>query len=108
MGRYKNGKEIIIRSEKELNIEIIEIDDYRCKYKCLKCGAIKTTVIDSMIKLIKKSRSFHNEFCAKYYNDIIRNELGPKACKQFRDFYRYAHERCCNPNNKDYYRYKGK
>lgn len=41
------------------------------------------------------------------WNDkIIKQELGEKHCKSFKNFFRYAKERCFNKNNKDYSKYK--
>ena len=40
--------------------------------------------------------------------DLIRIELGEKAAYHFHTKYRISKERCCNPNNKDYDKYKGK
>lgn len=92
----------------EYGIEIIEIDECTCKFKCLECGAIKTNTLNSMQRQLKQKATMHTEHCSKYYNDIIEEELGAKRLKQFRGFYRYARERCCNPNNKDFVRYQGK
>ena len=40
--------------------------------------------------------------------DFIRNDLGYEAAEIFHRKYRIAKERCCNPNNKDYDKYKEK
>lgn len=101
-------KEFIENNIEDLNIEIIKLDEYNCTYKCLICNAIKTNTLGSMSRQYKQARTFHTEACSKYHNDIIKDELGDRALQQFRRFYRYARERCCNPNSKDYIRYKGK
>ncbi|MGL6107345.1 hypothetical protein [Romboutsia sp.] len=93
---------------KNINIEIIDIDEYSCTYKCLICGAIKTNTLNSMRRQLKETSNLHTEACSKYFNDIIKCELNEKQLNQFRAFYRYAKERCCNPNSKDYIRYKDK
>lgn len=50
----------------------------------------------------------HNQFCTKYYLDKIKKDYGVAHAKEFHDFYRRSHERCCNKNCKDYPHYKGK
>lgn len=101
---YKDLKE----KYQEYGIEIIKIDEYECTYKCCECGAIKTNMLNSIRRQLNGGKTFHTEACSKYYNDIVREEIGDKNLNQFRSFYRYAKERCCNPNSKDYERYNGK
>lgn len=91
-----------------MKIEIINLDDYRLEYKCLICGAIKSATLTAIKKSLEKSNILHSESCSRYFNNIIKKQLDIKKLNQFRGFYRYAKERCNNPNNKDYERYKGK
>lgn len=108
MRKNKTMYKKLIENYKDLNIEIIHIDEYNCTYKCLKCLAIKTNNLNSIRRQLREDGSLHTEACSKYYNNIIREQVGDNMLKQFRGFYRYAKERCCNPNSKDYKRYKGK
>lgn len=98
----------LIHRQSDYHIEIIDIDEYKCTYRCLNCGAIKTNALNSIRRQLNSDGALHNEACSKYLNDIIRYEIGEKKLNQFRGFYRYAHERCCNPNSKDFKRYNGK
>lgn len=94
-----------------LNITILNDDiiNNKMTIKCNECDAIKTLKIDSIYgNNHKNTKSMHGDSCSKYYNDIGRKELGETTFKKFKEHYRFAHERCCNPNCKDYKRYKGK
>lgn len=103
------NKAWIIENIKALNISIIEQIGNKLKIKCNICGAIKILAIDSIYSNYHSDiRSMHGESCSKYFNDIGRKELGEKSFKKFREYYRFARERCCNKNSKDYPRYKGK
>lgn len=64
--------------------------------------------LSSIDNNLKAGIGFHTEFCMKYWNDLIRDELGEEKLQVYRGFYRHAYERCCNPKCKDYVRYKGK
>lgn len=110
MGRNIEGCIEWIKTNAEaLNIEIVKIENNKITVKCKECNAIKTCLIESLYgNYIGKIKSIHGDSCSKYYNNIIRNELGDTYLRKFRDHYRYAKERCCNPNSKDYKRYKGK
>ena len=108
MRKNKTMYKFINENYKKLDIKIIKIDEFECTYECLKCGAIKTNTLNSIRRQWKEQNTLHTEACSKYFNDLIKNELNEKQLKQFRSFYRYAKERCCNPNSKDYVRYKGK
>lgn len=92
-----------------LGYEFIDFKDEIFTVKCLKCGAVKTYKKESIYTNYKnaKPNSFHTSSCAKYFNDLIRDELGEKLLNKFRGYYRYSRERCCNPNCKDYAKYKG-
>lgn len=98
----------LLENESMYNIEVIYLDEYECKFKCLTCGAIKKHTLNSMVRQFRESNTFHSESCSKYFNDVIKGKLGNRCLQQFRSFYRYARERCCNPNSKDFVRYKGK
>lgn len=98
------------------NLDILEIDvikddtnTNKMTIRCKRCGAIKVLNIDSIYgNHYSDTKSMHGDSCSKYYNDIGKKELGDKIYKKFKESYRFARERCCNPNNKDYPRYKGK
>ena len=108
MKKNNSMYERLLNNHLEYDIEIINIDEYECIYKCLVCGAIKKHSLNSMQRQFKKNNTLHSESCSKYFNKVIKDKLGDKCLKQFRSFYRYARERCCNPNSKDFVRYKGK
>jgi hypothetical protein len=99
-----------IENSIRLQYSIIEMTDNKITVSCNKCKAIKTYDIKSLYSNYKNKTktTLHSENCSQYFNNLIRKELGDKKLRQFRDFYRYARERSCNPNNKDYERYKGK
>lgn len=98
----------IIRLQKDLNIEIIDIDYETCTFKCLVCNSIRTSSITTMYSNTAYQEYFHSTGCSKYYSDIIRQELGDKAYKKFAKMYNSAEQRCDNPNNICYEYYKGK
>ena len=102
-----------IEHQKEFGYEIYKnYGNGVINIKCLKCGAIKTINVKSIYKNIKektkKEYLFHNQYCASYFLDLCIHKVGEKAGNHFYDFFRHSKERCCNPNNKDYERYKGK
>lgn len=92
-------------NQETLGYKILETDNNLVKIECSVCGAKRTLHLKS---LYKNKSNIHNQFCSNYYLSIIANEYGKSAAKGFHDFYRRSHERCCNPNNKDYLAYKGK
>ena len=108
MRKNKAMSNYLKESYNQHNIEIISIDEYECKFKCTCCGAIKEMGLGAMRSHLKTNSTFHSESCSRYFNEIIKDELGEKHLRQFIRFFRSAKDRCCNPNNKDYYRYKGK
>lgn len=98
----------ILRLQEENKLKVLSLSDGRCSYICPECGASRDLALESIGNNLKAGRGFHTEFCMKYWNDLIREELGEKKLQVYRAFYRHAHERCCNPKCKDYVRYKGK
>lgn len=107
--KFINYKEWNIINSKRLNYTILEDNNKTITIQCNKCGAIKTYEIKSIYTNYKNKKcEIHSENCSKYFNNLIKEELGEELLKKFRNFYRYARERCCNPNNKDYKRYAGK
>lgn len=102
-------KKWILDNIEILNIQILEQNNNKLKIKCKVCEAIRTLTIESIYSNYHSElRSMHGESCSKYFNDIGRKELGERSFKKFREHYRFARERCCNPNSKDYERYQGK
>lgn len=98
-------------NQKIYNYKIIKINKMNnlAIIKCNECGAIKQCQLKSLYKSFKNGNiKIHNQFCSKYYLDICRKEFGNDIGKCFHDFYRRSHERCCNPKNKNYEKYKGK
>lgn len=98
----------IIQKQRDLNIEIIDIDYETCTFKCLICNAIKTNSLITIYKNIKNQNYLHSTTCSKYYNDIIRQELGEESTKKFANMYEHALQRCTNPSKKEYLRDKDK
>ena len=92
-------------NQKKLGYKIIEINGSIITIECSVCGAIRKMQLKS---LYRKNEEIHNQFCRKYCLDICKKEVGKECARMFHDFYRRSHERCCNPNCKDYERYKGK
>ena len=78
--------------------------------QCDKCGAIHTYKQKHSFykKVSSLEREFHSELCSRHFNGIIKQDIGEKGLRGFKAKYRGAKERCCNPNSKDYSRYKGK
>lgn len=113
MGRTPmNYISALLDSQKQFNYEILDISNDSNGYaviKCLECNAEKTILIKSLYKnTLYLNKPIHSLSCSKYYMDLAKEELGEKVANKFHNLYRYSHERTCNPNNKDYYRYKGK
>jgi len=77
----------------------------KIEIKCPSCGAIKTYTTK---RAVPKTENIHNKSCSVYFQKIISEELGVVAKERFASTFRHAKERCCNPNSKDYERYKGK
>lgn len=101
--------EWIYNNLNNLNVDIIKFDEKKITVKCKVCDSIRELNIDSLYSNYYNSvRQMHGDSCSKYYNNIGKKELGDKIYKKFKESYRFAHERCCNPNCKDYNRYKGK
>lgn len=101
--------EEIYKKQDLLGYDVIDISDSEIVVKCRKCDALVTNKIDSFISnRVVKNSILHGDSCSKYYNNIIRSKYQEKVVSKFKAYYRYAHERCCNPNNKDYHRYNGK
>ena len=105
-------KQWVINNQSKLNYTIISFYDENHKLlvnlKCDICGALKTLEAKSVYRNSKDKLNLHNEKCSSYYFSKQDEDMGIEHRKQFRAFYRYAKERCTNPNNKDYGRYKGK
>lgn len=93
-------------NQKKRGYKIVSINNDMITIQCKTCNAIKTMKLSSLYRY--ESAGTHNEFCSRYWLKIGREEIGDKAMKCFHDCYRRAHERCYNPNCKDYVRYKGK
>ena len=105
-------KQWIINNQSKLNYTIISFYNENHKLlvnlKCDICGALKTLEAKSVYRNNKDKLNLHNEKCSSYYFSKQDEDMGIEHRKQFRAFYRYAKERCTNPNSKDYERYKGK
>lgn len=111
MGFKLNTKWInkIYDNQNELEYNVISLDDSNISISCSKCGAIHNLKTESFISnRLTKELKVHGDSCSKYFNNLIRNKYNEKYLKKFKCYYRYARERCCNPNCKDYERYKGK
>lgn len=101
--------EKVYGKQSELGYRVIEVDDENITISCSECGAIHNLKTESFIgNRIVKGAKIHGGSCSKYFNDLIRSKYGEKHVNRFKAYYRYARERCCNPNSKDYERYKGK
>lgn len=100
-----NYKKYAYDNQKKRGYEVIKIEGKLIWIKCSVCGAIRTIQLQSLYR--NESRQMHNHFCSKYYLGMITKEYNREIATKFHDFYRMAHERCCNPNNKDYQTYKG-
>ena len=102
-----NYKKFAQDKQKEFGYKILKMNDVFVTIQCKTCGAIKNIQLKSLYKNYNESQTIHNQFCSKYYLDLIRKEFGNEVSNCFHDFYRRSRERCCNPKNKDYKRYKG-
>lgn len=105
-----NYKKFAQDNQKKFGYKILEMNDVFITIKCNKCGAIKRMQLKSLYKNYKDNQdeiTIHNLFCSKYYLDICKKELGKEVGIHFHDFYRHSKERCSNPKNKDYKKYKG-
>ena len=91
-------------------IEVLCCNQNEARIRCLTCGAEKTILLKSIYKSVKAKGEWngHNSFCSTYYRKLIASEIGEDKGYQFAQYYRYSKERWCNPNSKDYERYKGK
>lgn len=100
-----NYKKYAYDNQKIFGYKVLKIEGELVQIECATCGAKRTLQLKS---LYKNKSCIHNNFCCKYYLDIIRKEYNSDIARTFHDFYRRSHERCCNPKNKDYERYKNK
>lgn len=100
-----NYKKWLYDNQKTLNYKVIWTNGMIATIECNQCGARKQIQIKS---LIKNRNKIHNQFCSQYYLNIAKKEIGNKAAMNFHNTYRRAHERCLNPNCKDYQKYKNK
>lgn len=101
-----NYKKIVYDNQKTKGYKILSINDKFTTIQCNDCGAIKNLQIASLAR--NKDAHIHNQFCAKYYLNQAKIEIGNRAALNFHNTYRYIHERCCSSKCKDYKRYHGK
>lgn len=105
-------KQWVIDNQTNLKYTVIDFNNECGKlyvtFECNICGAIKRIESKSLYRNNKDKENMHSERCSSYYFKLQDAELGEKHRKKFKDFYRYAKERCTNPNSKDYQFYKGK
>lgn len=107
-------KQWVIDNQSHLKYTLLELDcsdesnKLYAKFKCDICGAIRRVEAKSIYRNNKGKESMHGERCSSFFFNLQDKELGEKHRKQFRAFYRYAKERCTNPNSKDYGTYQGK
>lgn len=100
-----NYKKYAYDNQKSRGYEVLKIEGEIVRIRCSVCGAERTLQLKS---LYRNENKVHNHFCSKYYLGLITKEYNREIATKFHDFYRMSHERCCNPNNKDYENYNGK
>lgn len=99
----------VYEKQTELGYRVVTIDEENISISCSKCGAIHNLKTDSFIGgRVVKELQVHGDSCSRYFNNLIRNKYDERYVNKFKAYYRYARERCCNINSKDYERYKGK
>lgn len=105
-------KQWIINNQTKMKytvLNFIEKDNkLHVRLRCEICGAIRVLEAQTLYRNDREGRPMHGERCTSYFFALQDEELGVEHRKQFRAYYRYAKDRCTNPNSKGHQNYKGK